>query len=362
MSSSNPVNHLHDIILTPTAMTTAALFTGAIVVLIYLLYQCSLPKPIPGIPHNQTSLDSPLGDFPKMLQYMHEMGNSLCFCFSSHVQKHNSPITQILIRPFTRPMVLLADFRFLHRVAGPAIDVNASRLIELWKVKSGMAAGSPFSANVDVYQAALDAVFGFAFGKDFPHSATRPKLELLKGLDAESVERIRRKGEKGDDEPIEFSGAETDEVITATLDLAIMLGTGPSLLSPAIDIPEDLRRETSQLAKKEGKGRAWDPEDIGVFKPERWLVSAPKGHREQSGFEVEFDAAAGPQLSFSLGTRGYFGKRLAYLELRILITLIVWNFELLPCPKELSSYNSTLGITNKPNQCYVRLRKVDHTL
>jgi cytochrome P450 len=43
----------------------------------------------------------------------------------------------------------------------------------------------------------------------------------------------------------------------------------------------------------------------------------------------EFDPSAKPVLAFGLGLRGCFGKRLAYVEIRILITLIIWNFELL---------------------------------
>jgi cytochrome P450 len=71
-----------------------------------------------------------------------------------------------------------------------------------------------------------------------------------------------------------------------------------------------------------------------LFKPERWIVGD------------EFDATAGPQLAFDLGTRGCYGKRLVYVEMRILLTLIVWNFELLPYPTALPSYKSIL-ITTK---------------
>lgn len=125
------------------------------------------------------------------------------------------------------------------------------------------------------------------------------------------------------------------------------LVAGASMMSPPFKIEEGLRSPTSQTARKEGRDRAWKPEDISSFKPERWLRS--------SG---EFDAAAGPQLAFGLGTRGCYGKRLAYLELRILLTLIVWNFELLPCPADLSGYKSILITTNEPRDCYLRLREV----
>lgn len=141
---------------------------------------------------------------------------------------------------------------------------------------------------------------------------------------------------------------------------------GASLRSPGFNIDEASRHNSSQEAKKTGKSRQeWDPMDIGAFKPERWLVNDGN----------EFDSASGPQLvsyipihmgdsklickAFSLGTRSCFGKRLAYLQLRILITLIVWNFELSRCPDELSSYGHKIMLTTEPTQCFVRLTRVE---
>lgn len=123
------------------------------------------------------------------------------------------------------------------------------------------------------------------------------------------------------------------------------LTRGPSMLQPAFEVDDSRRSRSSQAAK----ARAWNNEDIGEFKPERWLVAG------------EFDQQAGPALAFGLGTRGCFGRKLAYLELRILVTLIVWNFELLPCPEELSGYAAKEGLTYRPKDCYVRLRVLGKT-
>lgn len=141
-----------------------------------------------------------------------------------------------------------------------------------------------------------------------------------------------------------------------------ILSSGPSIKTPAFDIDENLRSKTCQDAKQAGRHRSgWDPQDIGSFKPERWLsfrhTSSTKDLVEGQVGEAEFNMEAGPQLAFSLGTRSCYGRRLAYLELRIFIVLILWNFELLPCPEQLSRYSSKIGITNKPRQCFVRLRK-----
>ena len=108
--------------------------------------------------------------------------------------------------------------------------------------------------------------------------------------------------------------------------------------------------------------RQWNDNDRALFVPERWLVPVRGGRNEADGeadTEVEFDPAAGPSLPFGLGVRGCFGRRLAYMELRILFTLIVWNFELQLCPAELSSYRAIDGLTHKPQQCFLRLRTFD---
>ncbi|KAF7541188.1 hypothetical protein G7054_g858 [Neopestalotiopsis clavispora] len=135
-------------------------------------------------------------------------------------------------------------------------------------------------------------------------------------------------------------------------------GRGASMLEPGFEIDESKRSETSRLAKTENRIRAWDNDGIGAFKPERWLVPAPSSAADSADTkEYHFDSTAGPQLAFGLGLRSCFGRRLAYLELRILLTMIVWNFELLPCPDELAGFSAIAGITYKPRQCYVRLRK-----
>ncbi|KAK1995371.1 cytochrome P450 [Colletotrichum falcatum] len=135
--------------------------------------------------------------------------------------------------------------------------------------------------------------------------------------------------------------------------VVMCLNRGPSMLLPALPIDEALRSEGSRAAK--GGGLAWDDADVALFRPERWLVEPPAGSAAAAAAAAEFDPNAGPQLAFGLGPRGCFGRRLAYLELRIILTLIVWNFELLPCPDELSGYGAREGLTYKPKDCYVRL-------
>ncbi|PYI09627.1 cytochrome P450 monooxygenase, partial [Aspergillus sclerotiicarbonarius CBS 121057] len=128
------------------------------------------------------------------------------------------------------------------------------------------------------------------------------------------------------------------------------LGTGPSMMSPGFDIDQTRRSPSSQAAEKEGQFRSWDPADMASFRPDRWIVHDEKGEH--------FNPMAGPQLSFGLGTRGCYGKRLVYLKMRTLLVSMVWNFELLRCPPNLSGYQASLITTNEPKQCYVRLREI----
>lgn len=95
----------------------------------------------------------------------------------------------------------------------------------------------------------------------------------------------------------------------------------------------------------------WDDLEPERFIPERWLVEDEQGR-------MVYDAQAGPVLGFSLGIRGCFGRRLAYLTLRMLFTMLIWNFELDSVPAELDSWKAIQILTRKPVQCYVRLREV----
>jgi Cytochrome P450 len=124
---------------------------------------------------------------------------------------------------------------------------------------------------------------------------------------------------------------------------------GPGYWSEGFEIPDSVRSETARSNKGRQVG-SWDPKDLQKFKPERWLV------KDEAGNE-EYDAMAGPQLLFGLGPRGCFGKRLAYLEERLMLVMIFWTFELKKCPDELSGYTASDKLTRKPHQVFVKLEK-----
>ncbi|KXH66974.1 cytochrome P450 [Colletotrichum salicis] len=195
-------------------LATLAPFT-AVLPIFNILYQFLLPKPIPGIPYNN-------------------------HVTKTQSRRYSSPIFQVWLGPFTKPALVVADFQegqdillrrkelnrssfmsnvlsgeaksfhitlktgpqwkaqrrllqdlmtlaFLHRVAAPNIYKSALRLLDLWKRKAQLADGSAFSAEHDVFYAALDAVLDFGFGDAAPMRTLVPQAELLASMSAADV-------------------------------------------------------------------------------------------------------------------------------------------------------------------------------
>ncbi|KAH7223058.1 cytochrome P450 [Fusarium oxysporum] len=127
---------------------------------------------------------------------------------------------------------------------------------------------------------------------------------------------------------------------------------GPSLMKPPIGIPENIWSESLQGTKS--RYGEWRAEDVEQFIPERWIDVDDKG--------VEtYNAIKGPFLTFGSGPRGCYGRRLAYLELRIFWVLLMWNFEFLPVDPELRTQDVVEHVGVEPRESYVRLRKVENS-
>jgi cytochrome P450 len=125
-----------------------------------------------------------------------------------------------------------------------------------------------------------------------------------------------------------------------------IMGNGPDFFKPAFQVDEEARSATCRAAR--GKIGFWTPDDMNLFKPERWLSTDDEGN------EI-FDPTAGPHLVFGLGPRGCFGRRMAYLEIRLILVLLIWEFELKKVPQELGGYDAFDKMTRQPQKCYVRL-------
>ncbi|GAP92612.1 putative cytochrome P450 monooxygenase [Rosellinia necatrix] len=126
-----------------------------------------------------------------------------------------------------------------------------------------------------------------------------------------------------------------------------MISDGPDYLTPAIRIPEADRSPSARGKQLVG---SWDPADIHLFNPERWLKTTDGA--------VAYDSQSGPMLAFSVGPRGCFGRRLAYLEVRVVLALLVWNFEFHPVPGALGTREAYDALTKNPRRCYVSLTKI----
>lgn len=193
----------------------------------------------------------------------------------------------------------------------------------------------------------------FPTNKNTPPTAAQLVAARLPYLDA-VVEELMR-----------CSGTASGAVRTATRDAQLLghripagaevflMSNGPGYMTPgAVNgrIPEAARSASS----REHKARAlpdWDPRDIGAFRPERWIRTAGDGGEA-------FDARAGPSMQFGQGIRGCFGKKMVYLQFRIVIALLVWTFELLPVPEKLRGFEATESLARSPVKCYLRLKRV----
>ncbi|KAI5365414.1 putative cytochrome P450 [Septoria linicola] len=125
---------------------------------------------------------------------------------------------------------------------------------------------------------------------------------------------------------------------------------GPGCVSPLVGEVDDAKRSKGGMDQKQKWGM-WDSEDIAQFRPERWLKEDQEGH-------VCCDRDAGPANAFGSGPRACFGKKWALLEIKIILTLIFWHFELQLTPAELSTHVAIDGVTHRPAQTYVRLKEV----
>ncbi|KAF3809047.1 Cytochrome P450 71D8 [Colletotrichum gloeosporioides] len=124
--------------------------------------------------------------------------------------------------------------------------------------------------------------------------------------------------------------------------------TGPSINMPAVPVDESMRSETSKTYKPSRQN--WDDLDPEAFRPERWLKRADDG-------SLVFNAASGPALAFSAGNRGCWGKRLGYLELRILLTLLLWTFDF-EVPEKHVSWETYDSLVTAPKTCILRVSEV----
>ncbi|KAL3292545.1 cytochrome P450 [Colletotrichum asianum] len=125
----------------------------------------------------------------------------------------------------------------------------------------------------------------------------------------------------------------------------VMVANGPGFHAPSFDVEPSRRNATAKTTVGWDEGR-----DMKAFDPERWLTCG-----EIDG-AVEFNANAAPQIAFGMGPRSCWGRRLAYLELRMVTTLVMWTFDLLEVSPSLADPKASYGIVHRADRCFLRLR------
>ncbi|KAK1974771.1 cytochrome P450 monooxygenase [Colletotrichum cereale] len=124
---------------------------------------------------------------------------------------------------------------------------------------------------------------------------------------------------------------------------------------PGFPVDEALRTPGARTAATNkgyvGSGGTGDVSglDTKVYAPERWLVKNDDGRET-------FDATRGRNMIFSMGPRGCYGRKLAYVQIRMLIVLLLWNFQLEELPYELNTNGAYDKLTREPHDCYVKLK------
>ncbi|RDW62238.1 hypothetical protein BP6252_11671 [Coleophoma cylindrospora] len=126
-----------------------------------------------------------------------------------------------------------------------------------------------------------------------------------------------------------------------------MMFNGPGYVNPPFTIA-DTARESQNRERDPKKFNNWNIETLGEFEPDRWIDPV-------SG---EYDPRAGPMHIFGLGVRGCWGKKLAYVEMRVTITLLMLNFSFGDLPRELADFEGQVFLTHEPRRCHVKLTEL----
>ncbi|KAL1851381.1 hypothetical protein Daus18300_012562 [Diaporthe australafricana] len=268
--------------MTPFLSTEGTLLLASILAVLYLGYRAALPKPLPGIPYNHDAARKLFGDVPEMMSYVKRTKRIFCW-LTSLTDRHNSPIIQAFIKPFSPPWVVLTDpfesqdmllrrtrefdrapffgeviggllpeqhiqfvsaderFRrsralinhlmaptFIREVSAPEVYKAAEEMVRVWAVKCDKAAGRPFDAHHDLTYLALDAIFASSFGLAEEDNITTRRLRAVEDWTPDPAH-----SSAGIDEPVPFPEDEDDIPPISAAIITLANSLTDTQLSPA---------------------------------------------------------------------------------------------------------------------------------
>ncbi|KXH41786.1 cytochrome P450 monooxygenase [Colletotrichum nymphaeae SA-01] len=191
-------------------------------------------------------------------------------------------------------------------------------------------------ADNQAVQARLRSALFDAFGLDKPGLPTASDIAStdVPYLDA-FIAEVLRVSYPG---PVAFR-----ETITGCQILGVNIPAGTPVLL-VTGGPSHLQEYYTEYGS-ERKSKRWDTNlaPLDQFVPERWMRS-----------DGTFNAIAGPSLPFSTGARGCFGRKIALLEMKFMISMLLLSFEFPELESRLSTYGSTDAQIRRPTQCYVQ--------
>ncbi|KAK6210825.1 hypothetical protein LQW54_005873 [Pestalotiopsis sp. IQ-011] len=184
-------------------------------------------------------------------------------------------------------------------------------------------------------------------------SSKEPSIESILGTDIPYLDATC-------DEGFRLSGVAKGNLRQAIVDTEILgckIPKGAEIFmnyhinQAPVDVDESKRTPSSKAAaSKFGDGIHGTPgRDPGAFEPRRWLVT-----NEKTGAEA-FNPYALPSLAYGGGYRGCTERKLAAMEFRIVVTLLILNFKFLDLPEDLKALSATEKIFRQSDKPFVRL-------
>lgn len=205
----------------------------ALAALIIMGWHKLYPTPYPGIPYNKKSATRVVGDIPDLMAVIKKTNEFSDSVFTTATQKLGTPIAQLLVPGFQKPLVVLEDPReiedivfcrnkefdkapialdmispmfpraslsqyttpelreqkrlwvdvmgadFLQKAAAPNIHKVTLELLDLWRLKTTTTyKGQPFDVHEDLQNITLDAIWVAVIGEEA--GTTRHEIRKLR--------------------------------------------------------------------------------------------------------------------------------------------------------------------------------------